>query len=80
MRRALHLVFVTLGVLLSGATLGIVALSAWLVSTPDGLRWLADFARRAQLAQIEMDAVEGRLLGPLDIRGFRLAQIGRAHV
>ena len=72
MRRALRLVSVTLGVLLGGATFGLIALLAWSVATPSGARSLVEMAPRSGVLELQVRELEGRLLGPLELRGFLL--------
>lgn len=74
--RALGMLLVVLGVLLYGTLLGAAVFAGWLMATPEGTRWLIDWVPRAGLAELQVEQVEGRLLGPLQIRGLKLQTPG----
>ena len=70
--RIVGIVMVIFGVLLSGLVVGAMVLAGWLVGTPAGARWAFDWVPRAGLAELRVEKVEGRLLGPLSIEGLKL--------
>lgn len=48
-----------------------VAAGAWLLGTTTGARQILDLAERFSNGALHAETVEGRLLGPLTLRGFR---------
>ena len=66
MKRVLQLLFI--------ATLIIIALLGWLISTEQGLRWGYRHAEFYLPSEINIDKVEGRLIGPITISGFQFQQ------
>ncbi|TDU28636.1 autotransporter secretion inner membrane protein TamB [Panacagrimonas perspica] len=70
--RAIGIVMVICGVLLSGLVVGAMFFAGWVVGTQDGARWVFDWIPRAGLAELRVENVEGRLLGPLSIEGLKL--------
>ncbi len=70
--RIVGIFMVIFGVLLSGLIVGAMVFAGWLVGTQAGARWLFDWVPRAGLAELRVEKVEGRLLGPLSIEGLKL--------
>lgn len=70
--RVLRRLRVFLGVLLFGALAGAAVFVGWLLLSTDGARWLLDWVPRAGIAELHVERVEGRLLGPLRIEGLRV--------
>lgn len=70
--RALGVVLAVLGVLVTGTLSGLCFFSWWLVGTESGARFVFDWVPRAHLAELRVQKVEGRLLGPLRIEGLEL--------
>ncbi|MGQ0618720.1 MAG: translocation/assembly module TamB domain-containing protein [Panacagrimonas sp.] len=69
----LHLLSVIFGVLLGGTVLGLVAFSSWVLGTPSGARWVVGFVDQADWGvELHVDEIQGRLLGPLGVRGLVL--------
>ncbi|RDI97814.1 pathogenicity protein [Dyella solisilvae] len=72
---------------LLGLLLVLLAFAAWLVGTSPGLRFALARAEALTHGAISVQTAQGRLLGPLDVTGFRYAddagldiRIARAHV
>lgn len=53
-----------------------IALIGYLVSTEQGLRWLVAGAARFAPGELSVDKLDGRLAGPLEMRGIRYANAG----
>lgn len=70
--KIIGIVMVTFGVLVSGVIVGAMFFTGWLVGTQDGARWVFDWIPRAGLAELRIEKVEGRLLGPLSLEGLKL--------
>lgn len=74
--RWVGMLFVLLGVTLSGVLAGAVLFTGWLLSTQDGARWLIDWVPRMGIAELQVAEVEGTLLGPLYVRDLKLETDG----
>lgn len=70
--RVIGMLNVVFGVLLSGALLGSLVFAGWLLATPEGARWVLDALPQDTRIQLQVEQIEGRLLGPLEIRGLRV--------
>lgn len=70
--RVLGIILAVLGVLVTGTLTGLCFFAWWLVGTESGARWAFDWVPRAHLAELRVAKVEGRLVGPLHIEGFKL--------
>ena len=84
--RAIGIFMVICGVLLSGLLVGAMFFAGWVLGTQDGARWVLDWIPRAGLAELRVERVEGRIVGPLDIEGLTLEvpgvqiELDRAHL
>ena len=70
--RAFRISLIVIGVLVTGTLAGLGVFAWWLVGTEAGARWAFDWVPRAHLAELRVQSVEGRLLGPLRIEGLKL--------
>lgn len=70
--RALGVVMGVLGVLMAGTLAGSSLFLYWVLGTQAGARFVFDWVPRADLAELRVEKVEGRLLGPLAIEGLVL--------
>lgn len=61
-----------IGVMSAGALMGALALSLWVLATAPGTRWALRTLADTGLLALHAEAIEGRLLGPLALRGLRL--------
>lgn len=68
--RIIRRIFISLGVLLTGSLLGLLALVLWVLGTSGGARWVLDTAVDLELADLEVRSLQGQLLGPLQIEGL----------
>lgn len=66
MKRVLQFLFIV--------TLIIIVLLSWLITTEKGLRWGYQHAEFYLPNEINIDKLEGRLIGPITISGFQLQQ------
>ena len=74
--RYLGMFMVICGVLLFGTLLGLSVFATWVVASPGGARWAIDWLPRAGIVELQVDQVEGRLLGPLQLEGVKLSTPG----
>lgn len=74
--RAPRIALTTLGVVLAGTVLGALVFAVWLLVTPSGARWLLAEIDRADVAEVRVQEVRGRLLGPLELYGLRVVAPG----
>ncbi|HKY91773.1 MAG TPA: hypothetical protein VJM11_12070, partial [Nevskiaceae bacterium] len=72
MRHALHVLIRTLGFVVAGLALGLVAVTTWLLATPSGARFAVAHVPGLIALDLTVGAFEGRLAGPLEVRDFRL--------
>ncbi|MGQ0528659.1 MAG: translocation/assembly module TamB domain-containing protein [Panacagrimonas sp.] len=70
--RALGMVLVTLGVLLFGSLAGVMVLAGWVLASTSGARWLVDTLPQTGWMELEVKEIDGRLLGPLQLRDLHL--------
>lgn len=69
--RILRQFAVIFGVLITGSLLGLTAFGVWLLGSNGGARWTLDMVQRLELADVQVEDIQGRLLGPLQLRGIR---------
>lgn len=68
--RIFRAVFLTFGVLTAGSLLGLSAFVLWVLASTGGARWVLETLAETGLAEVRADAVQGQLLGPLELHGL----------
>lgn len=74
--RSIGIGMVICGVLIFGSLLGLSVFGGWVLASPSGARWAIDWLPRAGIADLHVESVDGRLLGPLRLEGLKLATPG----